>query len=116
MLVQTLNAISMRFQNRSAPGRATRSRRSTLDPLRPLNNLIWGYVQDEQHRLTLTRRAYEYDHQYGLTLYGRAVPPLRSADQPVAVPRGVPHPAPPHRDLLQGGRRHDDASPTRSRC
>ena len=28
----------------------------------------------------MKRRAYEYDHQYGLTLYGKAVPPLRPAD------------------------------------
>jgi hypothetical protein len=51
-----------------------------IDPLRPLNNLLWGYIQDEQHRLSLVRRAYEYDHQYGLSLHGRAVPRLRPAD------------------------------------
>jgi hypothetical protein len=48
--------------------------------LRPLNNLLWGYLQDEQQRLTLVRRAYEYDHHYGLTLDGKAVPALRTAD------------------------------------
>jgi hypothetical protein len=79
MLVQTLNAIAMRFQNRSAGPRDPLAGLA-LDPLRPLNNLIWGYIQDEQHRLTLTRRVYEYDHEYGLTLFGRAVPRLRSAD------------------------------------
>jgi hypothetical protein len=51
-----------------------------IDPLRPLNNLIWGYIQDEQHRLSLLRRVYEYDHQYGMSLEGRAVPALRPAD------------------------------------
>ena len=45
-----------------------------------LNNLIWGWVQDEEHRLTITRRAYEYDHEYGLTLLGKAVPSVRGAD------------------------------------
>jgi hypothetical protein len=79
MLVQTMNAIGMRFQNRSAGPRDPLAGLA-LDPLRPLNNLLWGYIQDEQHRLTLTRRLYEYDHEYGLTLFGRAVPRLRSAD------------------------------------
>ena len=58
----------------AAAGSTIRSRRLTIDPLRPLSNLLWGYIQDEQHRLTVARRAYEYDHHYGLTLYGRAVP------------------------------------------
>jgi hypothetical protein len=51
-----------------------------IDPLRPLSNLLWGYIQDEQHRLTVARRAYEYDHHYGMTLEGKAVPALRTAD------------------------------------
>ena len=51
-----------------------------MDPLRPLNNLMWGFIQDEQHRLTLARRAYEYEHQYGISLFGRAVPTMRPAD------------------------------------
>ena len=79
MLVQTMNAIGMRFQNRSS-GPHDPLAGLAVDPLRPLNNLLWGYIQDEQHRLTLTRRLYEYDHEYGLTLFGRAVPRLRSAD------------------------------------
>jgi hypothetical protein len=32
------------------------------------------------HRLTVPRRAYEYDHHYGLTISGRAVPSIRPAD------------------------------------
>ena len=79
MLVQTMNAISMRFQNRSSGPRDPLTQMA-LDPLRPLNNLLWGYVQDEQHRLTLARRVAEYDQEYGLTLFGRAVPRLRTAD------------------------------------
>jgi hypothetical protein len=79
MLVQTMNAVSMRFQNRSSGPRDPLAALA-LDPLRPLNNLLWGYIQDEQHRLTLVRRVYEYDHEYGLTLFGRAVPRLRTAD------------------------------------
>ena len=79
MLVQTLNAISQRFQNvRGAQGNPLAQ--LEIDPLRPLNNLLWGYVQDEQHRLTVRRRVYEYDHHYGLSLYGLAVPELTPAD------------------------------------
>src|SRR6185295_19589131 len=44
-----------------------------LDPLRPLNNIIWGYIQDAQHRLNPARRNYEYEHHYGLRLAGTPV-------------------------------------------
>lgn len=80
MLAQTMNAISLRFQNKRGPADRDPLANLELDPLRPLNNLLWGFIQDEYNRLTVIRRAYEYDHQYGLTLYGRAVPELRSAD------------------------------------
>jgi hypothetical protein len=79
MLVQTMNAIAMRFQNQRISDHDPLAQLD-VDPLRPLSNLIWGYIQDEQHRLTVARRAYEYDHHYGLTLEGKAVPALRSAD------------------------------------
>ena len=65
MLVQTLNAISRRFQNVRGPGDRDPLARFDIDPLRGLNNLLWGYIQDEQHRLTVKRRAYEYNHHYG---------------------------------------------------
>ena len=79
MLVQTLNAISQRFQNvRGGPNNPLAQ--LEISPLRPLSNLLWGYIQDEQHRLTVRRRVYEYDHHYGLSLYGKAVPELGSAD------------------------------------
>jgi hypothetical protein len=81
MLVQTLNAISWRYQNRRNPsaGRDPLAHLE-LDPLRPLNSLLWGYMQDEYRRLTVPRRAYEYDHHYGLLLEGKAAPKLQSAD------------------------------------
>ena len=79
MLTQTLNAISMRFQNRKTSLRDPLAN-LTIDPLRPLNNLLWGYLQDEIHRLSLQRRAYEYDNAYGLALIGKAVPALQTAD------------------------------------
>jgi hypothetical protein len=81
MMTQALNAVTWRFQNRTnhAAGRDP-LRALEIDPLRPLNNLLWGWIQDEQHRLTVVRRAYEYDHEYGLRLARRAVPPVRGAD------------------------------------
>jgi hypothetical protein len=80
MLVQTMNSITWRFQNRRGPADRDPLALLEIDPLRPLNNFIWGYVQDEQHRLTVPRRAYEYDHHYGLTLVGKSVPTVRGAD------------------------------------
>lgn len=80
MLSQTMAAIGIRFQNRrSRPGPDPLVSLET-DVLRPLNNLLWGWIQSEYQRLSVQRRAYEYDHHYGLTLMGKAVPPLLSAD------------------------------------
>jgi hypothetical protein len=79
MLAQSINAVVLRFQNKRLGDRDPLAR-IEIDPLRPLNNLLWGYVQAEYKRLTVVRRAYEYDHHYGLTLRGRAVPRLRTAD------------------------------------
>ena len=80
MLVQTINAITRRFQNVRAPMTHDPLANLEIDPLRPLNNLLWGYLQDEQHRLSVVRRNYEYDHHYGLRLEGKAVIDLRAAD------------------------------------
>ncbi|MDF0673063.1 MAG: hypothetical protein P0120_01795 [Nitrospira sp.] len=79
MLVQTVNAITRRFQNVRGLSMDPLSNLE-IDPLRPLNNLFWGYIQDEQHRLTVPRRNYEYDHHYGLRLEGQAVQQFRPAD------------------------------------
>ncbi len=84
LLAETMQAISMRFQN---------IRRAGHDPLaelkisflRPLNNLMWGYIQDEQHRLTARRRAYEYAHEYGLRLSG-AVASLQPVENRTRFP------------------------------
>lgn len=80
MLAQTMNAIALRFQNRHRGGDRDPLAHLEIDPLQSLNNLFWGYIQNEQKRLSVPRRAYEYDHHYGLTLYGKAVPTMRSAD------------------------------------
>jgi len=80
MLVQTMNALARRFQNVRSPLANDPLANLEIDPLRPLNNVIWGYIQDEQHRLSVLRRNYEYDHHYGLRLAGRAVQSVRTAD------------------------------------
>jgi carboxypeptidase family protein len=80
MLAQTMNAVTRRFQNVRAPGDRDPIAHLEIDPLRPLNNLIWGAIQDEFQHLSVKRRAYEYEHQYGLTLYGKAVREMRPAD------------------------------------
>lgn len=80
MQVQTMNTITRRFQNVRGPGNPDPLANLEVNPLRPLNNLIWGYIQDEQHRLSVARRNYEYDHHYGLRLDGRAVQNFRPAD------------------------------------
>jgi hypothetical protein len=72
-----------RFQNiRSGPGPDPLAQ-VDLDPLRPLSNALWGMVNDEQHRLTDTRVAYELFHHYGITLLQRGQPPIRPADSRV---------------------------------
>jgi hypothetical protein len=80
MQVQTLNAISRRFQNVRGALDPDPLANVEVNPLRPLNNLLWGYIQDEQHRLTVARRNAEYDHHYGIRLEGRAVQGFRGAD------------------------------------
>jgi len=80
MLVQTMAAITQRFQNRRSASGSDPLANLETDPLRPLNNLLWSYVQDEIHRLSVVRRAYEYDHHYGLRIYGKAVADFRPAD------------------------------------
>jgi hypothetical protein len=79
MLAQTMNAVARRFQNVRSHERDPLANLE-IDPLRPLNNLLWGYVQDEQHRLSIVRRNYEYDHHYGLRLEGKAVARMQAAD------------------------------------
>ncbi|MBL8016627.1 MAG: hypothetical protein JNK43_05095 [Ignavibacteria bacterium] len=72
-LAGTMDAISSRFQNIRGRGPDPMARLD-IDPLRPLNNILWGYVQDTQHRLNSTRRIYEYDHHYGLMLADGQMP------------------------------------------
>ncbi|MDB4873751.1 MAG: hypothetical protein JWM41_197 [Gemmatimonadetes bacterium] len=80
MMVQTMNLISLRFQNVRRGNGLDPLGNFELDPLRPLSNLLWGYVQDELNRLGVNRRSYEYAHGLGLQLVGKAVPEMHPAD------------------------------------
>jgi hypothetical protein len=79
MLVQTMNAIARRFQNRRGSEKDPLGE-FEFDTLRPLNHLIWSHIQDEQNRLTVARRAHEYHHHYGFSLEGKAVSGIYPAD------------------------------------
>ncbi|WP_354687881.1 hypothetical protein [Cupriavidus necator] len=80
MLAQSVKAVARRFQNVRSPGSPDPLANMEIDGLRPLAPVLFGYIQDEQHRLTVVRRNYEYDHQYGLRLQGKAVQDMRPAD------------------------------------
>lgn len=82
MLVQTLNALTMRFQNRRVTGGTGAEALSRLEvgPLRALNPLLWSYIQAENERLSVVRRSHEYDHHYGLRLFGKALSTHETAD------------------------------------
>jgi hypothetical protein len=80
LMVQTINLVALRFQNvRRGPG-VDPLANLEIDPLRPLSNLLWGYLQDELNRLSVQRRAYEYAHGLGLQLVGKAIPEMHPAD------------------------------------
>ncbi|SHJ47355.1 hypothetical protein SAMN02745146_3178 [Hymenobacter daecheongensis DSM 21074] len=88
-LVQTMNAISLRFQNVRQHGRGQDPLAGlNIDPLRPLSNLIWGYIEDERNRLTLNRRNLEYQYEYGIGLIGRAVQTIPVAEHRTFFLRG----------------------------
>jgi hypothetical protein len=74
-LVQTLNVILARFQNRRVSPHHDPLGRFDVTPLLPLRNLLWGWAEDEARRTTVRRRVAEYAYEYGIVLVGRAVPP-----------------------------------------
>lgn len=81
MLVQAHNAVTNRFQNlRSSTREPDPLVRLEIDPLRRLNNVLWGWIQNRPFLLSVRRRAYEYDHHYGITLLGKAAGQVDGAD------------------------------------
>ncbi|GAA3948307.1 hypothetical protein [Hymenobacter algoricola] len=88
-LVQTMNAISLRFQNVRRNGAGPDPLANlNLDPLRPLSNLIWGFIEDERFRQTINRRNQEYKYEYGYSLKGRAVQDIPAAEHRSNFQRG----------------------------
>jgi hypothetical protein len=73
-VVQSLNHILARFQNRRPGRRIDPLARFDLNPLRPLRHILWSWAEDEYARLTVRRRAAEYEYEYGLALVGTAIP------------------------------------------
>ena len=49
MLVQTMKAIALRFQNQRTSDRDPLAS-FDIAPLYPLSNILWGYIQDENNR------------------------------------------------------------------
>ena len=88
-LVQTMNALSLRFQNVRRPGPGPDPLAGlAIDPLRPLNNIMWGYIEDERNRLTMNRRNLEYQYEYGFGLIGRGVQNIAVAEHRTFFLRG----------------------------
>jgi hypothetical protein len=81
MLEQTLKAISLRFQNKRTSLLKNQLEDLEISCLRPITDLLWGYINDEQHRLSVPRRIVEYDHQYGLAVTGKAAQGVQSIDR-----------------------------------
>lgn len=80
MMMHTMDAIARRFQNKINRNGHDPLANLSFDPLRPLNNLMWGYIQDANNRLTASRMAFEYEHQYGLSMLGTGGVSLKSAE------------------------------------
>jgi hypothetical protein len=80
MVNHTMIAIARRFQN-IKNGYKDPLANFALDPLRPLNNILWGYIQDTQHRLTPTRRNYEYTSEYDLCVMSNMKPGFNPVDR-----------------------------------
>lgn len=78
MLFQTLNHIVARFQNRRSLDSRDALIRQNVNPLLPLRGYIFGIAEAERERLSVRRRAAEYQYEYGLQLIGRAIPPAET--------------------------------------
>lgn len=81
MMVQGLKAIYRRFQNIESHDGSRALSGLAIDPLRDLSNILWGRIQDEQHQLSVLRRAHAYEYAYGFSLQGAAVKNMRAAER-----------------------------------
>ena len=103
MLVQTINATCRRFQNVHDAGPRDPLANLEIDPLRPLNNLLWGYIQDEYNRLSVRRQRLRIRPSlWPHALWQSGFPPAPGRN-PVEVSGSLPQPPLPELGLLQGG-------------
>jgi hypothetical protein len=80
MLMQSIEAVTQRFQNIRGIGNGDPLANMEIDPLRRLNNFLHGWIRAEPDRLTATQRFHEYAHVYGLTPTGPAAAGIRPAE------------------------------------
>src|SRR5512133_3013479 len=78
-LIQTINSLCMRFQNKDH-AQNTPLNHFDMSPLYRVADYLWGYIEDEPNRLSVRRRTFEYLHQYGIGLVGRAIDKTAPAD------------------------------------
>lgn len=81
MLYQCMKLITLRFQNVSVPGSRNQIMNFTTNPLRTMSSILWSYIDCEDRLLTVKRRAYEYEQEYGLKLIGKATSNLSAVDR-----------------------------------
>jgi hypothetical protein len=80
MLDQGMKLICRRFQNLKTPSVRNQLENFEVSHLRPLSNLLWGYINDDGNRVSLNRRVLEYKHQYGLEVSGTAIKKMDAID------------------------------------
>jgi len=80
MLMQTVDAVSQRFRNIRGLGARDPLANLEIDPLRPLNNLLYAWERAKPDRLTPRQRMLEYLYGYGLALPGSASFRIRPAE------------------------------------
>jgi hypothetical protein len=98
MAVQSFNAVLRRFQNLRPVGERDPLAALELSPLQNLGHILWDYAQSEQNRLSVLRRAHQYEYQYGFTLQGKALADLNVSDRRSKFLESF------HNLLLQAGR------------
>jgi hypothetical protein len=80
MVMQTIEAVSRRFQNIRGTGERDALANLEIDPLRPLNNILYAWDRAKPDRLSVQQRELEYLYGYGLQLSARGNSRIRAAE------------------------------------
>ena len=105
MLVQTLNAISLRFQNKaSAAGGRDPLAHMEIDPLRPLEQPAVGIYPGRAQPTNCGAAGLRVRPSLWAGTLRESRSQAAGGGQPIEVPRGVPQPAASLHDLFPGGR------------